>query len=494
MKIIVPPIEIKKGDGFKKPEPLGEKNSKYDIFNRGSFAAKLTDLIINTDDELVIALDAAWGEGKTTFVKMWQDMLINEKNGKAIQLKPIYFDAFKNDFLEDPFLALVGEVYSLLDSEKDEDKKIQEKVVSALTFIGKATVNIGVKAAIGGLIDNNAVYDNSGLEKDIAGKLDNYLSARLKSIKEKRTPIEAFQTCLQEIVEETGKIVFIIDELDRCKPSFALALIERIKHIFSVPNIVFVLVMNKEQIDNVVKSRYGITDSSKYLQKFIHIWASLPKNNLKAKEGEIYLEYCLKEMGFKEEQQREVTDENYQPALHYYNAVEETFKELVTHYNMSLRDIERSLTNYAVVHNMINDKSPIAPEQAKLLVYLSIVKVLYASTYKQIKNGTIVSKNLIKNTDLKSFAEVNDKSKNNQGPLLPKDWSSMSLKQLLEYDFSTKQEKQEMRKNKEFLLSPFFNKINDKQGYKIKTKYEEERGITLHMCSWLETFQMNTEN
>jgi tRNA A37 threonylcarbamoyladenosine biosynthesis protein TsaE len=66
MKLTVPALLIKDGEGFTREK---------DIFNRKPFAEELTKLVTNTDDELVIALDAKWGEGKTTFVKMWQGLL-----------------------------------------------------------------------------------------------------------------------------------------------------------------------------------------------------------------------------------------------------------------------------------------------------------------------------------------------------------------------------------------------------------------------------------
>jgi hypothetical protein len=67
----------------------------------------LYKLILSVEDELVLCLDAKWGEGKTTFVRMWRGFLL-EKG-----VKTIYFDAFKNDFLGEPFAALSAEIYGL---------------------------------------------------------------------------------------------------------------------------------------------------------------------------------------------------------------------------------------------------------------------------------------------------------------------------------------------------------------------------------------------
>ncbi len=66
MKLIVPPIDISEDDGF---------SNGVDIFNRKPFGETLLNLIQNTGDELVLALDAPWGDGKSTFIRMWQGLL-----------------------------------------------------------------------------------------------------------------------------------------------------------------------------------------------------------------------------------------------------------------------------------------------------------------------------------------------------------------------------------------------------------------------------------
>ncbi|HCD9054578.1 TPA: hypothetical protein NEG01_005482, partial [Klebsiella quasipneumoniae] len=59
----------------------------------------------------------------------------------------------------------------------------------------------------------------------------------------------------------------------------ALDLLERIKHLFSVDGLIFLLVMNREQFEKGILRRYGDIDSRLYLNKFIHCWFSLPKKN-----------------------------------------------------------------------------------------------------------------------------------------------------------------------------------------------------------------------
>ena len=72
-----------------------------------------------------------------------------------------------------------------------------------------------------------------------------------------------------KVRDETGHpMVFIIDELDRCRPTFAIELLERVKHIFDVPNLVFVFGINRDELCTSLQSIYGEIDASVYLRRF----------------------------------------------------------------------------------------------------------------------------------------------------------------------------------------------------------------------------------
>ena len=380
MKLIPSPIEVKEYEGF-----LPEK----DIFQRKRFGEELSNLIQNVSDELVVALDAQWGEGKTTFVKMWQGILKNE------EIDSIYFDAFKNDFLEDPFLALVGEVYLLLNEEKDTDvrKEFKKKAVLAVKAIGRVAIRTALRALTANLVDGTSL-DGAGMEKEVADVSDKYISSRLDALEGDKAAIEEFRIALTEVVKsiaKKNKLVFIVDELDRCKPSFALELLEKIKHVFSVPGIVFVLVMNKQQLEEVIRLRYGSgIDSTKYLQKFVHIWLGFPKlTSVRVSDRQKYLENCLDRMDF---------DLNLRENTIWLKM----YKELIEYYNdISLREIERSLINFAIIYNLTNGKLEI--EYLWLSVFFSIIKVIYPSAYQDLSSGNISYEKLIDDTQLRSF-------------------------------------------------------------------------------------------
>ena len=111
MKLTIPPIEIDEKEGF---------NPDKDIFLRKEFGERLVNLIAQSKGELVLAIDAQWGEGKSTFIKMWKGYILHQREPK---IRSIYFDAFANDYQKDPFLALAAEIYELFEDEQGEKRR-----------------------------------------------------------------------------------------------------------------------------------------------------------------------------------------------------------------------------------------------------------------------------------------------------------------------------------------------------------------------------------
>jgi KAP family P-loop domain len=439
MKLTPAAIEIGEFEGF---------TPEKDIFQRKHFAEQLTNLIGNVNDELVLAIDAPWGEGKTTFVRMWRGMLHDHN------MESIYFDAFKNDFLEDPFLALVGEVHHLLDDEEHKEvrEEFKRKAIDALKIFGKASLRVGIRAATAGVLDET-VLEGAGAEGEVAKISDKYISDRIDSVESDKSILESFRETLGKVVKELGgdaKLVFIVDELDRCKPSFALDLLEKIKHIFSTTGIIFVLVMNRDQMSEVIKSRYGLgIDSTKYLQKFIHIWSGLPKTKEhRTSDGRRYLQDCLSRMDF------EIKTKSQQTGI-------ELYEELIDYYNISLREIERSLAYYAIIQNMT--EGDLNADYAWVSIYLSIVKVLFPKSYRKMQLDNISYEEAIQETKLDNFEADYWKGDKPEGH---------PLRWLLKYYLSSDEEAKALLAEGNYLASRSYG-----------------RSAVTDICGWLETFK-----
>jgi predicted KAP-like P-loop ATPase len=125
----------------------------------------------------------------------------------------------------------------------------------------RGALKIGVRAGTGGALDGSEVdIVEKGISKLLDKQVDTVVTDRLKSAAKDKIALEDFRKYLEGFAQEHGEgmpIVFIIDELDRCRPDFALDLIEQIKHLFSVPGITFLLILNRKQLEKTVELRYG---------------------------------------------------------------------------------------------------------------------------------------------------------------------------------------------------------------------------------------------
>lgn len=274
--IFPPDPEIGDFDGFTR---------ENDLFERKSIGDGLSHLISVADQPLVIALDAQWGAGKTVFLKQWAGEL--RKAGYPV----VFFDAFKNDYVEDAFAALAGEIIGLVQARKKaltpKGKKLISGAKDVTRIVSRAALRATVKIATASLIDTKDLEEaGKTIGEELSELEDRYLGELLTKQKDTTATIESFRIALAELpsllseaVDAGGTarpLIFIVDEMDRCRPKFALELLERMKHFFSVPNVHFVLGAHLGQLKNSVAAAYGSQmDASLYLQKFIHLTVHL---------------------------------------------------------------------------------------------------------------------------------------------------------------------------------------------------------------------------
>lgn len=262
MRLTVPEIDC--SEGF---------TDENDIFNRKPFSLQLEKMIENSDDEsFVIALNEKWGNGKTTFLKMWEsEILKNDKFGV------VYFDAFQNDFQADPFIAIASHIYSQIESA-DAKEKYLAATKKVATVLLKTTLKIGVSALTLGAVKGSELEGfGDDITSAINDPLEKYIEEKVTQLGKEKDTLEHFRSTLSEIAGDK-KLIFIIDELDRARPNYSLELLERIKHVFNTKNIFFVLSIDKDQFMHVIQKTYGLIDANMYLNKFVHLWLSLPKN------------------------------------------------------------------------------------------------------------------------------------------------------------------------------------------------------------------------
>lgn len=241
-----------------------------DEYNRKIIAEKIVTLLESPISISPIVIDGGWGTGKTEFSKKLAT-LINNKNDTH---KVIYIDAFAEDHNDAPILTIMAAIVTLFPN--DDKKELISKALPAIRF-GLKTV---FKAGTGWILKQNASDIAEGLEdaiKDAANSaIDGTVEALLDDHIEAQKNITALKQVLVELTSDK-KITIIVDELDRCKPSFALSIIENVKHIFDITNLNFVLVANTSQLRASINHIYGSSvNSEQYLDKFVKFTFSLP--------------------------------------------------------------------------------------------------------------------------------------------------------------------------------------------------------------------------
>lgn len=251
-----------------------------DVLDRKQSAEVLTQLLSTIDEPFVLAIDSIWGTGKSTFLEMWLKHLRSEG------YPCLNFNAWENDFSDDPLVSLIGEFELgfdniVLDSTK---KKTAKKHLLKAKKLGTTLIKRSLPAAI--KIATAGVIDADKISEDVLIKLTEKLADDIIDKYEKdKCTIQDFKKRLRDFAKElsetevgTKPLIIFIDELDRCRPTYALELLEKAKHFFNVEGIIFVLAIDKEQIGHSIRTVYGFgMDVDGYLRRFIDLDYHLPE-------------------------------------------------------------------------------------------------------------------------------------------------------------------------------------------------------------------------
>ena len=257
----------------KEPDICEDNPFKNDLLNRKQSIEVLTSIIGSIEGPCVLAVDAAWGTGKTTFLRMWSQHLRNR--GFSV----VEFNAWETDFSGDPFIALSSEITDGLgkyakDSQSTGLEAFRKATRQMMRTMSGPLLRIGASAvpSIGHQIVKELESPATSTEKDATSE---YLTAK-GVMHDFKVVLHDTAAALAE--SRKGKpLVVMIDELDRCRPSYAVALLEVAKHLFIVDRMVFVLAVDRAQLAHSVKVLYGDAfDAEGYLRRFFDVDYRLP--------------------------------------------------------------------------------------------------------------------------------------------------------------------------------------------------------------------------
>jgi len=279
----------------------------HDALNRIESARFLTKYLNNLylhetanlqRDTFVLNINAGWGHGKTFLLTNWAENL--REQGFPV----VFFDAWRNDYSKDPLIGFISELHEALQPWLDQvpkAKRIMKTVMKHARNIASPLAGV-----LGGKIaaelvadaidsfDDAFVSDEAGSDgkrakpdtKDISGAASKFIEEKFKEHQSIKKAIQEFRKDLGELVVALGEktetihlpVYVFIDELDRCRPTYAIELLEHIKHLFGVKGVYFVVATNRQQLSHAIKAVYGSSfDAGGYLRRFFDQEYELPE-------------------------------------------------------------------------------------------------------------------------------------------------------------------------------------------------------------------------
>lgn len=332
------------------PELLFE-NAKYSYWkdshnfgncklDRQSYGEFLTDYIIGEKDGFVLNLNGSWGAGKTEFLKRMYTELISRNH------PCIYIDAWESDFSKDPLTVVTSELLKQLQlfnfdvNGEEAGRKLNKFFTKAL----KGTA-IGLAGGLTKFLIDDGTVGVTAMQEWLSSDSDAYLDTitseyheQIDAIKKIRENLTSLASVLNTSYVAELPVVVLVDELDRCRPTYAIEMLEVIKHFFKTDSFVFVIATDTEQLSRSIKAVYGQDFESKnYLKRFFDRKATLPKPNI-----ENYLEACS--VDYSPYSRLQLYPNIYNGSIQ--NSINKVISLLSLAYNLHVRDVDQLLSKF----------------------------------------------------------------------------------------------------------------------------------------------------
>lgn len=348
----------------KKDKSYTEIKDNFEFYGRYDFYSNLITSLRESEGHLSIAINGVWGSGKTILASK----LVDDLNGYN-DICGNYFNAWESDYFETPIYAIINNLLS-------DDEFLQ-------VFENSIDRNQQVKLNLG--------FSLSGIT--IRPTFEDKYEETLKAIKFNNFTLTFIRDLLINYLKtKNKKLIFIIDELDRCKPNFAISLLEQLKNV-NIDGLVFLYFTDIEQLGNSIISNYSANyNVSNYLYKFFDEIITLP--DLKYEKFFEYFAYTcpeLKKFEFRE-------DAIYDSALTFKFAYRDInrisiFLQKIRRYNSRIRTMSQYI-------RVLEDTT---------LVMFCIMRIKYPNLFREVLSSNSISEELIlKLTLIKSYMNLFD--------------------------------------------------------------------------------------
>ncbi len=390
MKIRPDDIEIPHDDPF-----------RHDLLERQQPILALTNLLQNLDSPYTMSIDASWGNGKTTFLNMWKQHLRN------VGFPVVSFNAWETDFTGSPLVALTSELIEALETYEEEfdieldapvrkirtllDRLVPTGVVGIVYLLNYLSViqseasllsaaATGATAGLGAA--SSAVTLNEGPQTE-STEPNTYMDAK-STIDDFRSELKLVAHALST-THDNKPLIIAIDELDRCRPSYAVELLEIAKHFFSVDNIVFVLAIDKSQLSHAIRAIYGSKfDAVGYLRRFIDLDFRLP-----VPDREKFMTQLMKQTGL-----LRFFENPYEYSWGLADDAQRILSTFLSSPTLSIRQIQQALHHLGLALASLDSPNNMPYAATAVLV---ILKTLVPSTYRRFIQANMTDKEVLDN-------------------------------------------------------------------------------------------------
>ena len=312
-----------------------------DEFQRKNIAEKAIKLLKSNIDISPMVIDGSWGTGKTEFCHKLINLMKQDDTHNII-----YIDAFKADHVDEPLMTVLAEIIKIL-PEGPRRKAFINRVLPAVRYTLKTVAKAGVSHLLRQDFADVANDFDDVIQKTADDSIDKAAELILKDHVEAEKSLKTLQTALTAIASQDPIIIFI-DELDRCRPNFAVDMLEIIKHTFDVEGVSFVLVTNTQQLRASINHCYGqAVDAQRYLDKFIKFRFELSPHSQRHMTNPVlaanaYFYQLIGEKGF------------LSSSLLSNTLLKKFIAKFIGHQGLSLREIETLVLHIEVVQVLSN--------------------------------------------------------------------------------------------------------------------------------------------
>ena len=230
---------------------------KHDRLDRKGRVEALCRIVVELQSPAVLAVNGPFGSGKSVFLRMCAAHLQSQAaDSQSQEVRVAEFNAWQQSHTRVPLVDLVATLtHSLTEAEQ-----LGERLMKIAQVLGWRAAS----AATRGVIQR----EDFEVPADLS---------RFGEWKDTESRKAEFHETLAGVVDENGKLVVLIDELDRCPPERALETLDVARHLLDVPGVVVVLGVNANELHHRVKRVYGDgCDAERYLRRFIDLAVDLP--------------------------------------------------------------------------------------------------------------------------------------------------------------------------------------------------------------------------